>query len=65
MTPTRLARLTQIHQRCVATLLLAAIFVGCLADVVTAHPLGNRSRYGRVNAHNSSVSCDHWLEAAE
>ncbi|MEJ7713576.1 MAG: hypothetical protein WKF84_27955 [Pyrinomonadaceae bacterium] len=41
MTITLLARSTQIHRRCAATLLLAVIFVGFFADTVTAHPLGN------------------------
>ncbi len=41
MTVTLLARSTQIRRRCAAMLLLAVIFVGFFADVVTAHPLGN------------------------
>ena len=67
MTLTRLARSTQIHRRCAATLLLAVIFVGCLADAATAHPLGNFTinHFARIEVGAEQVRVRFVVDMAE
>lgn len=67
MTIARLAHSTHIHLRCAATLLLAMIFVGCLAGVVTAHPLGNFTinHFARIEVGAEQVRVRFVVDIAE
>nr|MBA3439306.1 hypothetical protein [Pyrinomonadaceae bacterium] len=67
MTFTRLARSTHLPRRIAATLLLAAVLVGCLADVVTAHPLGNFTinHFARIEVGAEQVRVRFVVDMAE